>query len=45
MSGEQYEAILKALADKFIEKDREITAKGWEIERLKRKLAEAENHS
>ena len=42
MSGEQYEAILKALADKLNEKDREIALKNYEIEGLKNALAKAE---
>lgn len=42
MNGEQYEAILKALADKLNEKDRELALKDYEIKNLKEKLAEAE---
>ena len=41
MSGEQYEAILSALADKLNEKDREIQLQKWQIEDLKRKISEA----
>ena len=44
MNGEQYEAILKALADKLIEKDRKIALQNYEIDDLKKKLAEAECH-
>ena len=44
MNGEQYEAILKALADKLNEKDREIALKDYKIDSLKKKLAEAEYH-
>lgn len=44
MSGEQYEAILSALADKLNEKDREIQLQKWQIEDLKSKLAEAQYH-
>ena len=44
MNGEQYEAILKALADKLNEKDREIVLKNYEIESLKEKLSVAEYH-
>lgn len=44
MNGEQYEAIMRALADKLNEKDREIQLQKWQIEDLKRKLAEAEYH-
>ena len=44
MSGEQYEALLKSLADALIEKDREISLKDYEIERLKGKIAEAERY-
>lgn len=44
MSGEQYEAILKALADKLNEKDREIALKNYEIGNLKEKVKEAEYH-
>ena len=43
MSGEQYEAILKALADKLNEKDREIALKDYEIANLKNALEKAEN--
>lgn len=42
MNGEQYEAILKALADKLNEKDREIALKNYEIESLKNALEKAE---
>ena len=42
MNGEQYEAILKALADKLNEKDREIALKNYEIESLKNALEGAE---
>jgi hypothetical protein len=42
MNGEQYEAILKALADKLNDKDREIALKNYEIENLKNALKEAE---
>ena len=41
MNGEQYEAILKSLADKLNDKDREIALKNYEIENLKNALAEA----
>lgn len=44
INGEQYEAILKALADKLNEKDREIALKGYKIDSLEKKLAEAEYH-
>lgn len=44
MNGEQYEAILKALADKLNEKDREIALKNYEIESLKNALAKTEKH-
>lgn len=42
MNGNQYEAILTALADKLIEKNEELQMKAWEIDVLKSKLAEAE---
>lgn len=41
MNGEQYEAILKALADKLNDKDREIAFKNYEIENLKNAIKEA----
>ena len=44
MSGEQYNAILSALADKMIEQDCKILRQKWEIDDLKKKLAEAEKH-
>lgn len=44
MNGEQYKAILSALADKLNEKDREIQLQKWQIEDLKKKLATAETH-
>ena len=44
MSGEQYSAILSALADKILEKDNKILLQQWEIDDLKKKLAEAEYH-
>lgn len=44
MNGEQYEAILKALADKLNEKDRQISLKDYKIEHLEKKLAEAGKH-
>lgn len=44
MSGEQYDVVLSALADKMIEKDKTILLQQWEIEDLKQKLAEAEKH-
>ena len=44
MNGEQYEAILKALADKLNEKDREIALKNYEIENLKSALEGAEKN-
>lgn len=44
MTAEQYEAILKALANSLNEKDREIALQKWQIEDLKKKLAEAEYH-
>ena len=43
MNGEQYEAILKALADKLNEKDREIALKNYEIENLKNALENAQS--
>lgn len=44
MNGEQYEAILKALADKLNEKDREIALKNYEIESLKNAIVKTEKH-
>lgn len=44
MSGEQYDVILSALADQMIAKDNKILLQQWEIEDLKKKLAEAEYH-
>lgn len=44
MSGEQYNAILSALADKMIEQENKILLQKWEIDDLKAKLAEAEKH-
>lgn len=44
MTAEQYEAILKALADSLNAKDREILLKDYEIKNLKEKLTEAEHH-
>lgn len=44
MNGEQYNAILSALADKLIEKDNKIIVQDWEIGDLKKKLAQAEYH-
>lgn len=44
MSGEQYSAILSALADSLNEKDNKIMLQQWEIDDLKKKLAEAEYH-
>lgn len=44
MTGAQYEAILKSLADALIEKDTQILLRDYEIKSLKEKLAEAECH-
>lgn len=44
MSGEQYSAILSALADSLNEKDNKILLQQWGIDDLKKKLAEAEAH-
>lgn len=44
MSGEQYSAILSALADKINEQSNKILLQKWEIDDLKKKLAEAEHH-
>ena len=43
MSGAQYEAILKALADKLNEQEAVIALRDFEIESLKKSLAKAEN--
>lgn len=42
MNGEQYEAILKALADKLNEKDGEIALKNYEIKSLRNALEKSE---
>lgn len=42
MKKEQYEILLAALADKLKEQQTTISLQGYEIERLRRKLAEAE---
>lgn len=42
MKKEQYEILLAALADKIEEQGRDLFLKDCEIERLRRKLAEAE---
>ena len=42
MTSEQYEILLAALADKVKAQENTICLKDYEIERLKRKLAEAE---
>lgn len=44
MTEKQYDVILSALADKLAEKDTTIACQKWEIENLKKKLAEAEYH-
>lgn len=44
MSGEQYGAILSALADALNEKDNTILLQKWRIEELEKALAEAEAH-
>lgn len=44
MSGEQYNAVLSALADKMIAQENKILVQQWEIDDLKKKLAEAEYH-
>lgn len=41
MNGEQYNAILSALADKLNEQENKIMLQNWQIEDLKKKLAEA----
>lgn len=41
MNGEQYNAILSALADKLNEQENQIMLQKWQIEDLKNKLAEA----
>lgn len=42
MTKEQYETVIAALADKVKEQGTELYLKDFEIERLRRKLAEAE---
>lgn len=42
MKKEQYEILLGALADRLKAQQETITLQGYEIERLTRKLAEAE---
>lgn len=42
MKKEQYEILLAVLTDKVKEQETTINLQGYEIERLKRKLAEAE---
>ncbi len=42
MTNEQYEILLAALADKIKAQENTIYLKDYEIERLKRKFAEAE---
>ena len=42
MKKEQYEILLAALADKLKEQQTTINLQGYEIERLTKKLAEAE---
>lgn len=42
MTKEQYETVIAALVDKLKEQGTTIRLKDYEIERLRRKLAEAE---
>lgn len=42
MTNLQHETIIAALADKIKEQDTQLFLKDFEIERLRRKLAEAE---
>lgn len=44
MTQEQYETLLGELANSLKKKDETIKLQGWQIEDLKAKLKEAENH-
>lgn len=43
MNGKQYEAILKALADKLLDQEREISLQEYQLKTLKEALQKAES--